>query len=310
MLRVTLFGKFNVRHETQDITPALGAKVQELLCYLLLYHTRLHTREALADALWPDAAPDRSQKYLRQTLWQLQTVLDREVEADHESIVSLEPGWIHLNPETNLWSDIQIFEQAFALVRSIPGHELTTQQAQAVGQAIELYQGDLLADWYSDWCVYERERLQLVYFTLLDKLMDYCLAQQRYEDGLAYGMSILRQEPTREPTHCRLMRLYYLSGNRPAALRQYERCRTVLAKEFQVEPARTTSELYEQIRADQLVEPPRLHPLSGSAKAKTLLPETLDSLQEILTTLAALQSAVQDQIDALSGQTNNVAELS
>ena len=307
MLRVTLFGKFHARAETQDITPTLGAKMQELLAYLLINRSRLHTREALADALWPEAAPDRSQKYLRQTLWQLQSALDKEVEAGHESIVGLEPGWIHLNPETAVWSDIEVFEQAFMLVRSVPGHDLTVQQAQVVSEAVELYQGDLLADWYSDWCVYERERLQSVYFTLLDKLMDHCLTQHQYEDGLAYGMVILRYEPTREPTHQRLMRLYYLNGNRPAALRQYERCRAVLDKEFQVKPVRTTNELYEQIRADRLEDLPTMASPVSSATAGVIVPETLARLQQILTTLETLHSAVQVQIDALSGQPNNVA---
>ncbi|MEZ4660564.1 MAG: hypothetical protein R2911_23660 [Caldilineaceae bacterium] len=40
--------------------------------------------------------------------------------------------------------------------------------------------------------MFERERLQLIYLTLLDKLMGYCESQQLYEQGIAYGQTILR----------------------------------------------------------------------------------------------------------------------
>jgi DNA-binding SARP family transcriptional activator len=48
------------------------------------------------------------------------------------------------------------------------------------------------------------------------------------------------------------MRLYYLAGDRTAALRHYERCVEVLANDLGVKPTKSTTVLYEQIRADHL----------------------------------------------------------
>ena len=56
-------------------------------------------------------------------------------------------------------------------------------------------EGDLIETLYSDWCIYERDRLQLVYLAMLEKLMGYCEDRQRYPQGIAYGQRILRYDP-------------------------------------------------------------------------------------------------------------------
>lgn len=94
-----------------------------------------------------------------------------------------------------------------------------------------------------------------MYLVMLDKLMEFCEAQQQYETGLAYGSRILRHDPARERTHRRLMRLHCMSGDRTSALRQYQHCVVALEEELGVRPARPTEALYEQIRADRLDGP-------------------------------------------------------
>ena len=128
------------------------------------------------------------------------------------------------------------FEQAFNLTRGTPGRQLDAQNVQILQNAVELYRGDLLEGWYQDWCLFERERLQNMYLTMLDKLIDYSEANELYEAGLAYGAHILRHDRARERTHRRLMRLHYLARDRTEALRQYERCVSSLDKELGVEP--------------------------------------------------------------------------
>ena len=50
------------------------------------------------------------------------------------------------------------------------------------------------------------------------------------------------------------MRLHYLSGDRTTALREYARCVQALKREFDLPPMQATVALYEQIRAERLVE--------------------------------------------------------
>ena len=255
VLEVKLFGKFTARRSGQVLKGLDPRKVQELFCYLLLYRERPHHREILADLLWDNSPTARSRKCLRQVLWQLQSVLNSQANGFEERLLLVEPDWVQFDPAADLWLDVAVFEEAFAVVQGVPGQKLDAQQAQTLHGAVQLYHGDLLEGWYQDWCVGERERLQQMYLGMLDKLIDYCQAHQDYETGVACGVRGLRCDRARERTHRRLMRLYYFSGDRTAALRQYERCVAALKQELGVAPAKRTAALYELIRADQLGAP-------------------------------------------------------
>ena len=86
---------------------------------------------------------------------------------------------------------------------------------------------------------------------------------------------MLREDRARERTHRRLMRLYYLAGDRTGALRQYERCAAALRQELDVEPSRRTSELERRIRRDD----PGLAVAAGAGTAGA--EEVLERLVEL-----------------------------
>src|SRR5216683_3571464 len=254
-LRVYLFGKFCVRRDEQVLDGFDARKVQELFCYLLLHRDHSLPRETLAGLLWPDTTTAQSKKSLRQVLWQLQYALGSQHESARDRALLVEPDWVQLNSEANLWLDVAIFEQAFTLVQKMSGHELDASKAQVLQNTVQLYQGPLLEGWYQDWCLLERERLQSMYLAMLDKLMSYCEVHHDYETGLLYGMRIMCYDRARERTHRRLMRLYYLLGDRAEALRQYERCAAALEEELGIHPSKSTTAIYRQIQADELDEP-------------------------------------------------------
>ncbi len=76
-----------------------------------------------------------------------------------------------------------IFEDAYMQTKDVLGKDLIEKQAQIIQHGIKIYRGELLDGWYQDWCLYERERLQHQYLTMLDKLMDYCEIHHQYEEG-------------------------------------------------------------------------------------------------------------------------------
>lgn len=254
-LEVHLFGRFSVRSGERVVSGITARKVQELFAYLLLHRDRAHHREILADVLWNDSPSAQSRKCLRQALWRLQAALRRNPGSDRGCVLTVEPDWVQINPGAALWVDVKEFEEAFGLVQGVAGGHVGPSHAQTLDHAVQLYQGDLLEGWYQDWCVYERERLQQMYLAMLDKLMDCCAARQQYETAILYGFRGLRHDAARERTHRRLIRLYYLSGDRISALRQYDRCLVALRQELGVKPARRTMALYERIREDQVGGP-------------------------------------------------------
>ena len=307
VLRIRLFGGLDARCGGQVLTGFSARRMQELFCYLLLYRDRSHPREPLASLLWGDCPTAQSKKHLRQALWQLQAALDAQAEALNDRALLVELDWIQINPELDLWLDVAVFEQAFDLVQEVPGKRLDDGMAQALQSAASLYRGDLLEGWYQDWCLYERERIQNMYLSMLGKLMSYCEARHHFETGLAYGTRILHFDRAHERTHRRMMRLHHLAGNRTAALRQYERCISALEEELDVRPSDLTTALNEQIRAGYLSQPitaPQEDNAAPKGVTGTLL-EALNHFKQIQTVLLSVQGQVEHGIRAVESIVNS-----
>ncbi|MCE7990100.1 MAG: hypothetical protein DYG89_53830 [Caldilinea sp. CFX5] len=304
-MHISLFGKLSIYAADQTMLNLQPRRAEELLCYLLLYRNRLHEREKLATLLWPDLAPAQSKRYLRQLLWQLQSALNHTVQpASH--LLHTEHDRLGINQDAAYQLDIQIFETAFASVVDQAGRNLCVQQVDQLRQAIALYQGDLLEGWYQDWCILERDRLQNMYLAMLDKLLGYSEAHHAYEAGLTYGVEILRYDRAREQTHRQLMRLYYLAGNRTAALHQFEMCAATLREELDVVPTASTVALYQQISNEQL-RPPALSanpPAQLPPHGDTPTQNALQQLEQIQISLGQLQAQVSSLLENLRQTTS------
>ncbi len=184
--------------------------------------------------------------------------------------------------------------EAYFSARWLPVSSL--RYSWALRDAVALYQADLLDGCYQDWCLYERQRLQHMYLTMLDKLMGYSEVHHEYEAGLSYGLQILRCDRAHESTHRKLMRLHYLAGNRTGALRQYEHCIDALNEELDAGPSECTLALYEQIRTDRPID---LTIGSTVPEVATPLPDVLKRLEHLQTFLIDIQSQVQQSIQAI-----------
>lgn len=297
-LSFQLFGKFGAQDDAQPLK-GLDGKDQELLSFLLIRRHQHHQREALAAMLWGDTSTERSKKYLRQSLWHLQSVLESG-ESEAASHLLIEHDWLRLNPANRPRCDVEEFEKALTAAEGISGRQLTEAQAGQLKEAAVLYRDDLLVGWYQDWVLFERERLQNKYLLLLDKLIVYSETHQEYEQGQTYGTHILRYDPARERTHRELMRLYYLSGDRTAALRQYERCVSALRRELRVKPERRTIELYEQIKSERFRPSDQTRANPPAATDDRPEPrDLLDCLKHIHRMLNSVQRRIQHDIKAV-----------
>ncbi len=299
-LKFILFGKPFLAINQVEPIQFESSRALELLCYVLLYRDKPHHREQLSELFWGESPSDRSKKNLRQVLWQLQSALriDNHTKA---GILEIDGSWIHVNQLADFWLDVAIFENAYLTFRGINGQDLLPQNADNLRSAIDLYRGELLEGWYQDWCLFERERLQNMYFEMLEKLMDYCIFHQDYYTGLDYGHRILRSDRARERTHYRMMRLFFLAGNRTGALRQYEHCALALKEELGISASRHTQILFEQIRAENEEgdSPVESKPATLSGPSSNPVEDLLARLNQILSSLGEIQDRFQEEIRAV-----------
>lgn len=299
---IRLFGTLSVESEQRAVNGLEASKVQELLAYLVIHRNHIHMREALATLLWADSSAVQSRKFLRQVLWRLQTALNSsETGLPASSVLDVRSDSVRLLLPPGLWLDVAEFEESVAAARGTPGQALDRSLAEQLVRAVHLYQGDLLEGWYHDWCLFERERLQNMYLSVLDKLIDYCEAHGAFEEGLGYAALALRLDRSRETTHRRMMRLYYLSGDRTSALHQYQRCVDALEDDLGVAPAKLTVTLYRQICADEIVltMSERTRPQEAVATPQASLIAALDQLALVQSALRDVQRQVQADISAI-----------
>ena len=304
-IRVHLFGKPLVQRVGDGGENLHSGKSQELFCFLLLNRHRAHTRESLATLLWPESASSASRKYLRQAIWQLHLGLGRAGTGSHKRILVGEDHGVQLDPDGGFWLDVEVFERAWCAARGCKGELLNSEQSGALAEAVDLYRGDLLEGWYFDWCLCERERLQNIFLTMLDKLMGYAEINKEYEKGLAYGEQILRYDRARERTYQRMMRLQCLAGDRAGGLRLFQRCSVALDEELGVRPSKQTLDIYEQIKSDRLAVQRR--PADPVTSPMPIDSEKLDEailgpmarLNHIRALLSNLQNRVQEELRAV-----------
>jgi DNA-binding SARP family transcriptional activator len=309
-LKVRLFGKFSIVNGEQRTKGFDSGKPLELFCYLLLHRDQHHNRETLAGTLWESNSTSQSKKYLRQALWQLQNALQNSDSSFEAPILTIEPEWIRVNPGADLWLDIAEFEKIYKRAHGFQGWQLDAETIQALEYAVELYRDDILQGWYQDWALFERERFQNMFLSIVDKLMVYCEAHGIYEKGISYGIRILSIDQARERTHQSLIRLHYLSGDRTAALRQYARCEEALHEELGVEPAKRTLELYQIVKTDDLLDPnPNSLPVPENQNTPDSLhifiPNLMGQLKELQWFLDNAQQRVQNEIETLESVLNS-----
>jgi DNA-binding SARP family transcriptional activator len=164
-------------------------------------------------------------------------------------------------------------------------------------EALDLYRGDLLEGCYDDWCLAERERLQLLLLRVLKRLQRDCRLGEAFEAAISYGHRLLTLDPLQEDVHRELMRCHVEAGQRPLALGQFRRCRETLRQELDIEPMPETWRLYRRIRGGQ--EPALLQGTPGEGHA---------SLQEALTRLRHTLDALESAWQALQAVTADFVE--
>lgn len=246
ILRVSLFGTVKINHDLRPAEIKIPPKAQALLAYLLLHGPRLHPRERLLDLFWGDYSVDRARGSLSTTVWRLRRALEPPDSASGVYLVTTAADEIGFNWESDHWLDVLAFEQQASRLLDQPSSTLQPLAVEELETTLQLYKGDLLEGFYDDWAIQEQERLRCLYLDCQEHLMRYYYHNSQYEKGLACGQQILRREPLHEDVHREIMRSYLASDQRALAIRQYELCRDILARELKLAPMPETRALYDQ----------------------------------------------------------------
>ena len=230
VLKLRLLGGLSIALGEDTFPPIDTPRLQSLLAYLALHRDTPLPRQSLAFLLWPDSEEAQARTNLRHLLHQLRHALP-----DADRFLRLDAQALAWQEGAAVWIDVAAFERAAA--------------AGALEEALALYAGDLLPACYDDWVIPERERLQALFVSVLQRLARRLEEAGDYPQAIDCLWRLLRCDPLLEGPYRDLMRLHALRGDRAAAIHAYHTCAATLQRELGIEPSPVTREAYERLLA-------------------------------------------------------------
>ncbi len=241
---ITLLGTLAAANANQTITRFRTRHTAGLLACLALYPERTHTRETLADRLWPEEAPEVSRTNLRVALSSLRRQLEPPG-LPAGSVLIADRSCVRLRPGA-FTTDTGAFEAA---LRPPCGPEPLPDRAARLARAAALYTGELLPGFYDDWVLEARAALAADHLRALGSLLD-CREALGDDDAVReVAAALLRADPLEERGYLALMRQSLRAGEPARVLSEFRRLEHRLRSELGASPSAAAAALAEAAHA-------------------------------------------------------------
>jgi DNA-binding SARP family transcriptional activator len=214
-LRLRLLGCFACERSGVPIDLPLG--LQRLAAFLAI--RGISHRCLVAGALWPEVPETQALASLRTSVWRMNRLASGLLETVGDAL--------RLPPDTRADSAAQE-----RVVDDVLSRRYVDDSTLAA-----LCQPELLAGWYDDWVVFERERLSQLRLHALEVAARLFVDRGRLDVALRLALEAVRTEPLRETANEVLIAVYIAEGNASDAIRRYHQYRELLWRELELEPS-------------------------------------------------------------------------
>jgi DNA-binding SARP family transcriptional activator len=238
VLHIWLFGHLRLARQGDNAALALRPRAQRLLVYLLLHRHQTAYRDRLAFTLWPDLPEKEALATFRRALSEVRAAVPPPPRGEWIAIQADEIRW---NSDAPCWLDAAEYEASLRL--GTPA---------GLRRAVELYTGDLLAEFDEPWIDLERAQFREMQFNALRKLGVHERAAGRPGVAAALARRALQLDPLAENAYQDLMLALAAAGDRSAALAEYDQFSRLLREELGIDPLPETRQLRVDIAAGTL----------------------------------------------------------
>ena len=222
------------------------SKSLHILCYLCSRRNHRAPKETLVDRFWSDAAEEAIAKNFHPTISHLRKALNTGQVVKKDFVLYRE-GAYFLNQEFRYRLDTEEFERLLAEAREARREGRADRSAQLLAEAINLYRGDFLEEFYYNWIEELQSFYRDLYLDGLKELIAYYGERGDQESVIRYGQMFLARDSYQEDVHCNVMEAFVRSGNRAAAIEQFDGLRKMLRRELGVDPLPATIAKYESL---------------------------------------------------------------
>jgi predicted ATPase/DNA-binding SARP family transcriptional activator len=229
---------------------ALGGRMpRAVLALLLLRANEVVSSDQLIEELWAGAPPASGAKGLHVHVSRLRRALAAgHSDPDGERLVTTAGGYVlRVGPEE---LDVQRCERLIGEGRSLLAAGRPDQALGALSGALELWRGDVLADFqYDAFAQGEIARLGELRAAVLEERIGVEMLLGREAQVLGELERLVRDYPYRERLRGQLMLALYRTGRQAEALAAYRAARSALVDELGMEPSVELRQLHEAILA-------------------------------------------------------------
>ena len=229
---------------------ALGGRMpRAVLALLLLRANEVVSSDQLVEELWAGAPPASGAKGLHVHVSRLRRALAAgHSDPDGERLVTTAGGYVlRVGPEE---LDVQRCERLIGEGRSLLAAGRPDQALAALSGAVELWRGDVLADFqYDAFAQGEIARLGELRAAVLEERIAVEMLLGREAQVLGELERLVRDYPYRERLRGQLMLALYRTGRQAEALAAYRAARSALVDELGIEPSVELRQLHEAILA-------------------------------------------------------------
>ena len=269
-LSIALFGPPQIKRGNEQIN-IQRRKDLALLIYLLVT-LQPHRRDTLATLLWEDQSQAEARSNLRKSLSRLKSILG-------ENLLLTLQDQVQVNLNYPIDMDISKFNLR---IQQFHKHEHSSNGAgralcddcqKALEEAASIYQADFLAGFsisdslvFEEWQFFQAESLRKQLAEILEQLARFYANREEYKTAILYCRRWVALDRLNEPAQRQLISLYALSGQRAAAIRQFEECKRILKEELGAEPEEETIQLFQDLQKKR-----------GRSRSGTTVVETIPS---------------------------------
>ena len=244
-MRIQLFGSITAELEERqwDARSFGGRKPKQLFEILVLRRGHPTSTGDLAERLWGDAPPADYPSTVQHYVSVLRRRLPR---GDQRGSMLLSArGGYELDVD-RIDVDIDTFDVTAAAADGAGPDD----RRRLLAMALDLVRGDLLADEPdAEWATETRQRYRRLHARLLLQASAAALVAAEPVEARDLALAAVAHEASAEPAACLLIAAHYVTGDRPAALAAYERCRQGLLHVLGLDPMPQTVELQRAVLA-------------------------------------------------------------
>ena len=211
------------------------------------FRKALH-KEQILDGLWGDINLKNAEQNFKVALHGINKVLEPGRESRAEPRFVIRQGQTYQIDLSEIWLDSIAIEQLIATANAVLRDDPTGAR-EVYNEARLLYKGIYLPNrLYDDWSSEERERLQVLILGAMTTLADLWVDENPME-SVRLAEEALQIDEAWEDAYRIQMQAYMSKGNRPMAIKTYDKCARILKKEYGIDPLPETQSVLKSIRS-------------------------------------------------------------